>query len=128
MAYRVLIVDDEDTILRALRSYFTGRGFAVECAQEREEAEALLATGAYDLLFADVRLTGISSVEGLELVGFARHRYPDIRVVLLTGFGSPEVEATARRLGADAYLTKPVRLAELEAVALGLLESPREPA
>ena len=98
MAHRILIVDDEDTILRALSQHFTRRGFMVECAQEREEAEALLSHGEFDLLFADVRLTGISSVEGLELVGFARHRFPDIRVVLLTGFGSPEVEATARRL------------------------------
>ena len=128
MAYRVLIVDDEETILRALSQHFTRRGFVVECAQEREEAEALLSHGTFDLLFADVRLTGFSSVEGLELVGFARHRFPDIRVVLLTGFGSPEVEATARRLGADAYLTKPVRLAELESLAVELLERPREPA
>jgi two-component system response regulator PilR (NtrC family) len=104
---RVLIVDDEASIRFALQKYFTSSGFAVDTAQELEEAEALILYRSYAVVVADLRLTDVRALEGLELVSFIRQVSPRTRTILLTSYGSPEIEAEARRLGVDAFLHKP---------------------
>jgi DNA-binding response OmpR family regulator len=118
---RLLIVDDEAAIRFALVEYFKGSGWVVDAASEKEEAEALLATTPYAVVIADLRLTGIHGVEGLDIVQWSRHLRPETRVVLLTGNATPEIEAEARRLGADAFLQKPLPLPQLEAIVDGLI-------
>jgi len=118
----ILMVEDEEFIRFALEDYFSMKGYEVESAAEWEEAEALLATRRYDLVISDLRLTGFGGTEGLEIIGFLRQRWPDTRVIILTGFGSFEVEAEAKRRGVDAFLHKPMPLPELCRVAESLLE------
>jgi ATP-dependent Lon protease len=117
----LLIVDDEAAIRFALVEYFRGSGWTVDSASEKEEAEALLACTPYAVVIADLRLTGIHGVEGLDIVQWSRHLRPETRVVLLTGNATPEIEAEARRLGADAFLQKPLPLTQLEAIVDGLV-------
>lgn len=117
---RLLIVDDEAAIRFALSDYFRECGWEVDVAAEKEEAEALLAHTEYAVVIADLRLTGIYGIEGLDIVQWSRHLRPDTRVVLLTGNGTPEIEAEARRRGADAFLYKPLPLPELERVVADL--------
>ena len=114
----MLLVDDQATILAPLVDYFTTLGWQVMATQEFEEAAALLETVSFDLLLTDVRLGGIHSHEGLELLAAVRARGLATRVVLMTGYGSPLVQAEASRLGADALLSKPVPLSTLAAVAV----------
>lgn len=123
---RILVVDDEEAIRDATREYLTALGYHVDAAQEREEAEALLSTATYSLVIADMRLTGVHGREGLELVGYLRERCPWARVVVLTAYGSPDLEAEARRRGADVFLEKPVPLSELARLANQLIGSERE--
>lgn len=121
MTKRILIIDDERTILFAIRSYFSRFGYEVDCARELEEAEALLAHRAYDIVIADLRLTGSSGREGLEVVRFLRERSPQSPIVLLTAYGSPEIELEAAELGANAFLQKPKPLAELADIVFSLV-------
>jgi DNA-binding response OmpR family regulator len=118
---RLLVVDDEAAIRFALSEYFREIGWAVDAAGEKEEAEALLACTEYSVVIADLRLTGIFGVEGLDIVQWSRHLRPETRVVLLTGNGTPEIEAEARRRGADAFLQKPLPLPKLEAIVDSLV-------
>jgi DNA-binding response OmpR family regulator len=119
---RLLIVDNEAAIRFALSEYFRETGWVVDAAAEKEEAEALLACTEYAAVIADLRLTGIYGVEGLDIVQWSRHLRPQTRIVLLTGNGTPELEEEARRRGADAFLHKPLPLHQLEAVVDSLLE------
>jgi len=118
---RLLVVDDETAIRFALCEYFTKQGWTVDSAAEKEEAEALLACTEYAVVIADLRLTGIYGVEGLDIVRSSRQLRPETRIVLLTGNGTPEIEAEARRRGADAFLQKPLPLSQLEAVIASLV-------
>jgi DNA-binding NtrC family response regulator len=117
----ILVVDDEESILFAMEQYFTAQGCTVDCAREVEEAQALLTNIRYHLVLADLRLSGIGSAEGLDLVRMVRECCPDTRVVVLTAFGSPEMEAEARRQGADAFLHKTTPLAQVAQVAMQVL-------
>ncbi len=118
---RLLVVDDEAAIRFALTEYFRESGWMVDAAAEKEEAEALLSCTQYEVVIADLRLTGIYGVEGLDIIQCSRHLRPETRIVLLTGNGTPEIEAEARRRGADAFLAKPLPLPQLEAVVDSLL-------
>ncbi len=121
-AARLLVVDDEPAILATTCRYLRAVGFAVDGAGEREEAEALLATGDYGLLIVDMRMTAAHGREGLELLRELRSLQPTARAIVVTAYGSVELEAEARRRGADAFLQKPVALAALARAAAELLE------
>jgi two-component system, response regulator, stage 0 sporulation protein F len=119
---KILIVDDEELIVLAMRKYFQGLGYSVDAAHELEEAQALLATRRYDLVIADLRLTGIGGVEGLQIVSDIHQRCADTRVILLSAYGTPEIERESYNRGADAFLHKPKSMMEIANVAVNLLE------
>ena len=110
MTIRVLLVDDEPSLLFAIRDFLTSEGFEVECATEREEAEALLLNVPFDVAVTDLRLTPLNNVEGLHIALFIRERVLPTRVIVLTAVGSPEAEAEAKRIGVEAFLRKPASL------------------
>ena len=119
---RMLVVDDDVSILLALKKYFSKHGFAVEVAREREEAEALIITSQYAVVIADVRLTSSGSQEGVEILRFIRGASRGTRVVILTAHRSRELEANVRGLGGGAFLQKPASLADIAGVVDSLLE------
>lgn len=120
---RILIVDDEELIVQAMRKYFTGLGYAVDSAYELEEAQALLGHYKYDLVIADLRLTGIGGVEGLQIVADVHQKCSSTRVILLSAYGTPEIERESYQRGADAFLHKPKAMMEIAHVAVNLLDT-----
>ena len=119
---RILIVDDEELIVQTMRKYFTGLGYDVDAAFELEEAQALLGHYKYDLVIADLRLTGIGGVEGLQIVSDVHHKCASTRVILLSAYGTPEIERESFQRGADAFLHKPKAMLEIAHVAVNLLD------
>ncbi len=119
--YRLLVVDDEATICFALSDYFTGRGFEVDCAQHVIEAKELISSTRYNILIADLRLAGRDVEDGLDVVKFAHDLYPKTHILVLTAYGAPEVEAEARKCGANAFILKPMPLPELAQIIYGLV-------
>lgn len=121
MTTRLLVVDDEEAILLAVKRYFAQHGFTVDCARELEEAEALATYNTYDVAIVDLSLGHHSSgAEGLEILRYIQRRHPHTRTILFTGHGSPDIEREAYRRGCDAFLQKPQPLAELARVAYAL--------
>jgi DNA-binding response OmpR family regulator len=119
----MLVVDDERVITFALKSYFGKHGFEVDTATESEAALALLATGDYDIVIADLRLTGTTEEEGLEVVRLARARSAKTSIILLTAYRTASLTERAEALGADALLQKPKPLPELAQTVFALMES-----
>lgn len=120
--YRMLIVEDEATALFALQKYFSAAGYRVDRARELEEAEALILTAHYDVVIADLRLSGTMAAEGLDVLRFVRQHSRGTKVVILTAYSSPEIQNNARILGAGAFLQKPAALSEIGAAVSRLLE------
>jgi DNA-binding NtrC family response regulator len=122
---RILIVDDEDAILFAMREYFSMRGFDVDSTRQRDEALAFMEGRSYAAVIADLCLTGSQSTEGLELAERVRERWPSTSVILLTAYGSPDIEAEARTRGVHAFLHKPHPLPDLVQIVLDLIAAHR---
>lgn len=121
----MLVVDDRQTILLAMNEYFRSMCYDVDCANDLNGARELIASQDYSLVLSDLRLTGSSDLEGLEVIRMAREKSSSTRIVILTAYGSPEVEAEAKRLGADIFLYKPQPLREVARQAIQLLEGHR---
>jgi len=122
---KILIVDDEPSICFAMREYFAVHGYKVDCAQKVDEIRPILARDCYAVVIADLRLAGVHNMGGLEVVKLVREKSPATRILVLTAFGSPEVEEEARGYGADAFLHKPKPLAEVAQIVFGLIGSAR---
>lgn len=125
-AANILIVEDTLGIAQALHwalGLHQNGKYQVESCETGEAALKRLNETSFDLLISDLSLPGI---DGLELLKRARLLKPGIRTMLITAFGSPEIEERARNL-ADAYLPKPFRLRDLLRQVDRLLSEP-EPA
>ena len=122
---RLLIVDDEEAISFAMSDFFSRSGYRVDRARTRGEAEALLAGSEdYDLVIADLRLSIHEPRAGLDLLRLARSRSPLVRMILLTAYGSPEVEAELAAFGDALLLSKPQPLLRIQEEVARLLAAP----
>jgi DNA-binding NtrC family response regulator len=116
---RILVADDEEGVLLALKEYLGCCGWDVDTAQTATEAERLLETRRYSAVITDLRFSGPSGAEGLTIVRSAHVHSPSAPVVLMTGCGTSEDEREARRLGVTAFVPKPVPLWELARLVQG---------
>jgi two-component system, OmpR family, KDP operon response regulator KdpE len=107
-----LLVDDEPSFRRALRTSLAASGFAVEEAPSGEDAIAILAQRPFDLMLLDMNMPGAGGVETCREV---RAFLPRIGIVMITVRDSEGDMVKALEAGADGYLTKPVRFRELVA-------------
>jgi two-component system response regulator AtoC len=110
----VLIVDDERTLVRAVKAFLAEAGYEAEVAGNAEQALELLPKLRPDVVFADVRLPGMS---GIDLLRRIREFDPAIAVIIMTAYGTIEGAVEAVKLGAFDYIKKPVDLEELKLLA-----------
>ncbi len=109
-AIRVLIVDDEAAIRRALRPPLVELGFQIHEASRGEEALQLLHSTQVDVVLLDINMPGIGGIETLRRIRAAAPRLPVLMVTVLDG---EEEKVEALELGADDYITKPFSIREL---------------
>ncbi len=114
------MVEDEPAVAAALSQalqLLVDTHISVQHCETAEAAERLLAGREYDLLITDQRLPGMT---GLELLAHAKRLRPQMPGILMTGYGTPEIEAAADALNCS-YLTKPFGLARFVTVVRGAL-------
>jgi len=111
-AIRVLVVDDEPAIRRALRPPLTELGFEVTEAARGEMALDLLRTEPFDAVLLDVNMPGIGGIETLRRM---RSMAPRLPILMLTVRDREEEKVNALEMGADDYVTKPFGVRELVA-------------
>ena len=112
---RVLVVDDEPTLLRALEALLRKNGHDVVALESPIVATQRLAQEEFDVALLDVKMPDLS---GLELLNAVKHRRPEIEVIMMTGHATVETALAALKAGAYDYLTKPFEDVELVARAV----------
>jgi two-component system, OmpR family, KDP operon response regulator KdpE len=121
---RILIVDDELAIRRALRPPLHELGFQIAEASRGEEALQLLRAGTYDAVLLDVNMPGIGGIETLRQIRAMTARLP---ILMLTVRDREEEKVLALDLGADDYVTKPFSTRELIARIRAAIRRVRAP-
>ena len=126
-ANRILIADDEETLVFFLRRGLTEAGLncEVDVAGSGEDALAKLTFDKYQVLITDLKMPGIN---GLTLAAAARELHPTIGIILMTAYGSREVESEAEQLMVDGYLTKPFQMERLRGLVERILQTQQHPA
>ena len=115
---RILIVEDDATLLRGLKDNFLTRGCAVDTAEDGETGLAAALSGSHDLVLLDIMLP---KVNGYEICRAMREQKIATPVIILTAKGQEEDIILGLNLGADDYVTKPFRIRELLARANAFL-------
>lgn len=110
---KILLVDDEWTVVELLSRYLAEKGYEVTSASSGGEAWDLFQKQPFDLVLSDLRMPGI---DGLQLLDAVKEANPRIPVVLISGFGDVETVVKALKGGAENFLAKPLDLDELERV------------
>ena len=121
MSKRLLVVDDEPNLLRAVAAVLRGEGFEVSTARSGREALVAVAKNTPDLIVSDVRMPGM---DGFELARRLR-RVPNfalLPIIFLTAKDETEDRVEGFRAGVDVYLTKPFEPDELVAVINSILQ------
>ena len=114
---RILVVDDEPQIRRALKTALTGHGYEVEVAENGEEALTLLPSWQPDALVLDLVMPEVDGIEELRQT----RTWSDLPVIVLSARGQERDKVQALDLGADDYLTKPFGMDELLARVRAIL-------
>jgi two-component system OmpR family response regulator len=102
---KILIIDDEAHLRRSLFLVLKVCDYLVTCAENAHDGMQLLEGGEYDLLFLDVKLP---DGNGLALLPAILQKHPSLPVIILTAHGEPTAASEALKLGARAYLLKPI--------------------
>jgi DNA-binding NtrC family response regulator len=113
MLKRILIIDDEVAFLISIEKLLQKGGHIIDTAETLEEALSFINMNNYDAVLADVRLGGSLNSEGLEILEAVKKRDSNSKVIIMTGYGNPEVMARAYDLKADYYFEKPVSIGSL---------------
>jgi DNA-binding NtrC family response regulator len=107
---KVLYVDDEEDFVRTMAERREMRDLGGDVALSGEAALAMFAEEVPDVMVLDLRMPGL---DGLEVLRRVKAGYPQVAVIVMTGRGSDQDEEEATRLGAFAYLAKPVDITVL---------------
>ena len=108
-AKRILVVEDDDHVAQGLLWALKLSGYEAEGCDSAEAALLRLANDGFDLVVSDLRLPGMSGQDLLEEIA---RQYPHVRTVLITGYGSAEMQSWAALHGSP-YLTKPFSAGQL---------------
>lgn len=110
MKRKILVVDDEKMLARALAAKLSRDGYHTATAHTGEEALRLTQSGGFDLVVTDLKMPGVG---GIELIRRLARTSPHTKAVVMTAYGTMESVLEALRLGVCDFVMKPFRTADL---------------
>lgn len=115
----ILVIDDDINTVDAILEGLTADGHSVSSAKNGKEALEKISGKEPDLVLTDLMMPGMNGLKFLKMI---KKLYPDVTIVIITGFGSVETAVEAMREGAYDYLAKPLRMQEIRRVVSKALE------
>lgn len=114
---RLILLDDERSFVDELAEYLLVKGYTVQCTYDATSFRAAMAAQSFDIAIIDA---GLPDGDGFALTTSLRAQKQQVFVILLTARSRTEDKLMGYQAGADHYLTKPVRFAELHAIVASL--------
>ena len=119
MSARILVVDDEEIVVRSCLRILGDRDYEVDSAQDGWQALKKIEENHFDVLVLDIMMP---KIDGLEVLQRVKEAHPDIDVIMITGLSQIDTAVKAMKLGAFDYLPKPFDPDELKLVVQRALE------
>src|SRR5215471_17357632 len=116
----ILVVDDDQSVASAFEKFLSFEGHTCRLASNAEEAMQAIAERRPALVMMDIRMPGVDGLSALKQI---RSAFPDLYVVMMTGYGTSQTSIDAIRSGAYDYLTKPLDLEEIRGVIRKAIEA-----
>ncbi len=107
---RILLIDDDDIVKSLVKQILISEGYEVTAVGSGEEATTVLKKEDFFLAILDVKLPGI---DGFQVLQQIKQSFPKMKALMLTSHSSLHYGTTAKHLGADDFLSKPVKLDDL---------------
>jgi DNA-binding NtrC family response regulator len=107
---KILVVDDEVTAGKSMEKILARQGFAVDLALSADDGLGKIEKELFELVLLDIMMPQVS---GIELLGIIKEKWPNLKVMMVTGYPSIETAVEATRLGALDYISKPFTPGEL---------------
>jgi DNA-binding NtrC family response regulator len=108
--HSILVVDDELLIRDLLYDFFSGQGWNISVAENGGKAIEVLGSRQFDVILSDIKMP---EMDGLALTEELRKNYPDVPVVLMTGYPSVDSAVAALRSRVYDYVIKPFNIHQL---------------
>ncbi len=122
MSVRILVVDDEEIVIKSCLRILDGNGYQIETARDGNEALRRVQDNSYDIMILDIMMPNVG---GLEVLNRVKETHPDIDVIMITGLSEVETAVKAMKLGAFDYISKPFEPDEIKLVVQRALERRR---
>jgi DNA-binding NtrC family response regulator len=122
MSARILVVDDEEIVIRSCKRILSGDEFQLEAVQDGREALKKVEENPYDVIILDIMMPNI---DGLEVLRRVKETHPNVDVIMITGLSQIDTAVQAMKLGAFDYISKPFEPDELKMVVQRALERRR---
>jgi DNA-binding NtrC family response regulator len=107
---RILVVDDEATLLTVLSGELVNSGYDVTTASDGDEAISTIQNKKFDLVLLDIKMP---KVDGFEVLKFIKKTIPTLKVIMLTGFADLKNAIESKKHGAEDFVSKPYDLVDL---------------
>jgi DNA-binding NtrC family response regulator len=119
MSARILVVDDEEVVIRSCLRILGDANYQVDAVRDGPAALKAVGEHGYDLLLLDIMMP---KMDGVEVLRNVKASYPDLAVIMITGLPQTETAVQCMNLGAFDYLPKPFDPDELKLVVERALE------
>ena len=113
MSARILVVDDEEIVIRSCLRILEGNGYEIDVAHDGHDALRKVESNTYDVMILDIMMPNLG---GLEVLRRVKETHPDIDVIMITGLSQIDTAVQAMKLGAFDYISKPFEPDELKLV------------
>ena len=110
---KIIVVDDELLLRDVMYDYLTSQGYDVVLAADADKALEMVEAHVPHIALIDIKLPNMS---GIELTRIIKQNYPNMYIIIMTGYPSLDTAATAMKSGASEYIIKPFRLDELNKI------------
>lgn len=109
-ATRILVAEDDRVLNAILDESLSEAGFEVRCVHDGAQAVAAFSDSGANVLLLDIKMPRLG---GFEVLRFVKEHHPQTKVIMLTGYGDLRTAIKAKKLGADAFMSKPYDLDDL---------------